>query len=73
MLKVLQHQGDGETIVRRRIPKDEEAGVTGRPHTRGIPSTNTRGHAGRSIGNVAVPDMNLDPREAVCRKDPATT
>ncbi|MEV0594358.1 hypothetical protein [Nonomuraea cavernae] len=59
--------------MHRRIPKDEEAVMTERPHTRGIPSTYTRGLAGRSIGNVAVPDMYLDPREAVCRKDPATT
>ncbi len=29
------------------------------------------GHAGRTTGNVAAPDMDYCPREAACREDPA--
>ncbi|MFI6792374.1 hypothetical protein ACIBG4_34110 [Nonomuraea sp. NPDC050383] len=35
------------------------------------PHTITRGHAGRTTGNGAVPDTQIYAREAVCRKDPA--
>ncbi|GAA2291312.1 hypothetical protein GCM10010149_43230 [Nonomuraea roseoviolacea subsp. roseoviolacea] len=36
------------------------------------PRTITRGHAGRTTGNGAVPDPQIYAREAACRKGPAT-
>ncbi|MDR8407620.1 hypothetical protein MTP10_02560 [Nonomuraea sp. 3-1Str] len=42
-----------------------------RPGAQGSSLAITRGHAGRTTGNGAVPDTQIYAREAVCRKDPA--
>jgi hypothetical protein len=60
-----------ETIEPRRVPADEEAEMTTRPRAQGLPPKLVGGHAGRTTGNVAVPDMDHCPREATCRRDPA--
>lgn len=43
--------------------------MTTRPDTADLPVRISRGRQGRFLGNVAVPDMNVCPREATCRKD----
>lgn len=43
--------------------------MTTRPDTADLPFMITRGRQSRFPGNGAVPDMNLCPREAACRKD----
>jgi hypothetical protein len=43
--------------------------MTTSPHAPGLPLTIARPHAGRHSGNGAVPESNVIPREAACRKD----
>lgn len=43
--------------------------MTTSPHAPGLPPMNACPYAGRHTGNVAVPEWNFNPREAVCRKD----
>lgn len=43
--------------------------MTKRPRTSGSPLTIGRPREGRLTGNGAVPDTNVQPREAACRKD----
>ncbi|MGI5268479.1 hypothetical protein ACQEUU_04965 [Nonomuraea sp. CA-218870] len=40
-----------------------------RPAGTSFPPTTTRGRSGRAPGNGAVPSMETEHREAVCRKD----
>jgi hypothetical protein len=39
------------------------------PHALGLRPMTARPCTGRLAGNVAVPETNLTPREAACRKD----
>ncbi|MBT2225838.1 hypothetical protein [Nonomuraea sp. NEAU-A123] len=71
LLNVLHQAGPGETIELWKVADGWEAEMTTRPNTPGLPLFIAGGHAGRTTGNVAVPDLNLCPREAACRKDPA--
>ncbi|MEV4477140.1 MULTISPECIES: hypothetical protein [Nonomuraea] len=43
--------------------------MTTRPYASGLSLMITRSHGGRIPGNVAVPETNIFPREATCRKD----
>ncbi|RVX46522.1 hypothetical protein EDD27_9411 [Nonomuraea polychroma] len=43
--------------------------MTTPPHAPGLSPVVARPCRGRIAGNVAVPEMKLMPREAVCRKD----
>lgn len=47
--------------------------MTTRPHTPSLPLPLASPRRGRLSGNVAVPDTQLHPREATCRKDRAFT
>lgn len=71
LLNVLHQAHPGETIEPWKVTEGWGAEMTTRPTTPGLPLFIAGGHAGRTSGNVAVPDLNLCPREAACRKDPA--
>ncbi|WP_155128720.1 hypothetical protein [[Actinomadura] parvosata] len=43
--------------------------MTTRPSTPGLRTTVARPYEGRISGSVAVPETNIRPREATCRKD----
>src|SRR5690606_2798337 len=64
----------GDDRGQEELSRAEEAGLfAARPRPKSFPPKTTRGRSSRPTGNGAVPDTDVETREAACRKDRAAS